>query len=260
MFALYLGVIGLGTAFYRLLATDPLSSNENSSYLRAIHAAGLLFCLAAGSNAALAQDPATNRVESTPDVTTNETNVPVEKMWSHLNTSFATGQSGPMIFSDLVVPRGQTNLDDAMVIRGNATIDGEVHGDSVTVLGDATLNGKVTGDVVVVLGSSLGPQAEVGGQVVVVGGKLDRAPGAKTVPGEVVVLLSNIPGLRGLIEWLSEGLAKGRLFPPNVGWVWVVAAVCLGINLLLLLLFPRPLQACVNTMEARPLTSFLRAY
>ncbi|MGA3180088.1 MAG: RDD family protein [Verrucomicrobiota bacterium] len=234
---------------------------KNPFHLQAASAAGILFWLAAGGSAALAQGPATNAgapgAQATPIVASNPPVEPAARPWSPFDVSLGSGQDRPLIFSDYVLHRGETNKGDVVVIRGDTTIDGVLEGDSVTILGNASIRGKTAGDVVVVLGSlKLGPQADIGGDVVVVGGKLDRAPGAKIEHGDVVLLFSNIPGFNGLIEWVQEGLFKGRLLPPNMGWVWMVAGVCLGVNLLLLLLFPRPIQACVNTMEGKALTSF----
>ncbi len=167
------------------------------------------------------------------------------------------GQPRPVIFSDFNLDEGTTNYGDVVVIRGNGKIGGKVEGNMITVLGDATINGTVTRDVQVIMGSlTLGPQARVGGNVVVVGGNLDRAPGSR-INQEVDVILGNNPVFKGATDWLSQGLVLGRPFPPNLPWVWVIAGICLLVNLLLLLIFPRPIEACVTTMESKALTSLL---
>ncbi len=165
--------------------------------------------------------------------------------------------AGPVIFNDLIVETGETNYGDAVVVKGSSTINGVVTGDAVTVLGDGKVNGSVGHDLIVVLGSlELGPKADIGGQVVVVGGELKRARGAK-VQGDVVeVNGEKIPGFRGGVAWVTRGLLLGRPLPFGVGWAWVVAGIFLLVNLLLLLMFPQPIQACVEMVEGKPITSF----
>jgi uncharacterized RDD family membrane protein YckC len=75
------------------------------------------------------------------------------------------------------------------------------------------------------------------------------------VGGEVVALdTTKIPMLNGAIPWITQGLLLGRPL-PFVSWAWAIAGVFLLINLLLLMLFPRPLQACVDTIERQPVAS-----
>jgi uncharacterized RDD family membrane protein YckC len=167
------------------------------------------------------------------------------------------GQPHPVIFSDYALGKKNTNYGDLLVIRGDARIDGDLEGNMITILGDATINGTVSRDVQVVMGSlKLGPHAQVGGNVVVVGGNLERAPGSR-INQEADVIPGNNPIFKGATDWLNQGLVLGRPFPPNLGWVWVIAGICLLVNLVLLLIFPRPIEACVTTMESRALTSFL---
>ena len=167
-------------------------------------------------------------------------------------------ETHPIVFNDLIVEPGQTNFGDAVVFKGSTTINGAVNGDSVTVLGDAKVNGSVGHDLVVVLGSlELGPKADIGGNVTVVGGKLKRARGAKILGEVVEVNGEKIPGFRGALAWVTHGLLLGHfLLPFGVAWPWVVAGILLLVNLLLLLMFPQPIQACVDMVEGRPITSF----
>ena len=162
----------------------------------------------------------------------------------------------PTLFSDFMLEKGRTNYVDSVVVKGSSRIDGVLHGDSVTVFGDATVNGVISGDLVVVLGNcELGPDAKVDGQVVVVG-SLKRDPGAKLQREPQIIDIEKIPGLRGTANWVTGGLILGRPLPPKVGLAWKVAGICLLVNLLLLLIFPRPLQACVDTVERQPIGSF----
>ena len=159
----------------------------------------------------------------------------------------------PVFFSDLALQKGDY-MHDAVVIKGNTTIDGLVEHDSVTVWGDARINGEVKNNLVVVLGSAdLGPQAVVGRNLVVVGGRLTRAATAK-IGGDKTII--NVPGLRAALDWVAKGLLLGRPFPPSLLWVWGLAGIFLLINLFLLMLFPQPVAACVETIQRKPITSF----
>ena len=140
--------------------------------------------------------------------------------------------------------------------------EGEEVADVVVILGSAVVNGKVTGDFVVVGGSAeLGPKAEVDNDLVVVGGVLKADPEAK-VNGKRVVLgigskVLNMPGCKGLEDWIGHGLFLGRPLPPQVRWSWIVAGIFLALYLLLAVLFPGPLQASIGVLETRPGSSFL---
>jgi uncharacterized RDD family membrane protein YckC len=145
-------------------------------------------------------------------------------------------------------------MHDSAVIKGSTTINGEVQHDCVTVFGNATVNGKIGNNLMVVLGSvELGPEADVGGQLIVVGGEVKKAPGAQ-IHGEQTQV--HVPGLLPAVDWITKGLLWARPFPPNVGWAWLIAIILLLVNLLLLVIFPQPIQACVDTIERKPITSF----
>jgi hypothetical protein len=131
----------------------------------------------------------------------------------------------------------------------------------VVVAGSATVNGEIKGDMVVVLGSAkLGPQAKVKGDAVVVGGSLDADPDAKIDGKRVEVSGLNVPGWNWLTEWLKDGLFLARPLPPRLGWVWALAGVIFLINLLLCLMFPRPIQACIEQVEKNPIGSFFTGF
>src|ERR1044071_4862834 len=49
---------------------------------------------------------------------------------------------------------------------------------------------------------------------------------------------------------------RRRPVAPQVAWVWVVVGICLMIYLLIAVMFPRPIQACVDALEKRPVGSF----
>ncbi len=166
--------------------------------------------------------------------------------------------------------------------------EGESIGDAVVMLGDARVDGEVR-DLVVVLGSVfLGPTALVKGDCIVLGGDL-TADAKSQVNREVVVVggeliapeealvrkrarvfrpdFSNLklwpedwakefPHLKMAVDWTSQGLFRGRPLPPSLGWVWQIAAVFVFVHVLLAVLFPRPVQACVAAMDRQPVGAF----
>ena len=105
------------------------------------------------------------------------------------------------VFSDVVVPAGET-----------------VDGDVVAVFGSATIGGHVTGSVVAVMGTvKLLPGAQVGEDAVAVGGGLDQSTGS-SVGGETVSVgflpLTNIgvPPLAALLGMVLIGWALSVFF------------------------------------------------
>lgn len=167
------------------------------------------------------------------------------------------GKDAVMIGNDFVLKEDEVAAN-VVVVSGNATIRGRVTQDLVVVAGSANITGTVDGDVAVVLGSAtLGSNAEVKRDVTVVGGILTSEPTTK-IGGEPVVVSSF--GVFRNFEWLKayaiHGLMLARPIAPQVAWVWAVAGICLFIYLLIALLFPRPIQACVEALEKRPVGSF----
>ncbi len=148
-----------------------------------------------------------------------------------------------------------------VVIGGTAKIEGAVDEDVVVIGGDAQIDGDVGRDVVVVMGTvHLGPKAVLHRDLVVVGGTSDVADGAK-VEGrtqEVGIGLPFGPFLR--LEWLKSWLANCALkFRPlslSVGWVWWFAGAFFILYLLIAVLFPHPVECCLNQITARPATTF----
>jgi uncharacterized RDD family membrane protein YckC len=175
----------------------------------------------------------------------------------HKHHHWHGGKDVVMVGNDFVLKENEGS-EDVVVIAGNATINGRVSGDLVVVGGSAEVLGKVDGELVVVLGSaSLGPAAEIGNDVSVIGGTLTREPGAK-IGGTPFVLsrLGILPKFEALQSYTTHCLMLGRPIAPQVGWVWGVVGIFLVIYLLIAVLFPRPIQACVDTLEKRPVGSF----
>ena len=158
--------------------------------------------------------------------------------------------------SDLAIKEGE-GAGKAVVVYGDATIDGEVDRDVVVVSGNLKLNSKVRGNVVVVLGSAtFGPKAEIGRDLVLVGGNIESDQGVKIGGDRVEIgMLKKFPILEGSLAWVKSGLILGRPLPPGVRWVWVLAGVFLVINILVSLMFPRSTQACVTALDVRPIGS-----
>jgi uncharacterized RDD family membrane protein YckC len=150
-------------------------------------------------------------------------------------------------------------VGDFVVVFGNATLHGEVTGDMVVVFGNATVDGTVQGDCVNVMGSMrLGPNADVHGQCVAIGGKLNRDPGAKLAREPVEVGFGGLmPQVEGLGRWVREGLLLGRPLPPTVGFVWWIVGLHFLVYLIITLLLPKPVDACVKVLETRTLTAFM---
>lgn len=149
-------------------------------------------------------------------------------------------------------------VDDVVVISGNAVIKGHVTGELVVIGGAADVSGRVDRQMTVVLGSvSLRPTAEIRDELTVVGGTLEREPGAKVrkhpnvVPGFGI-----LPRWQSLQSYVVHGLMLGRPIAPQVGWVWKAVGISLLIYLMVAVLFPRPIQACVQALERRPVGSF----
>ncbi len=185
------------------------------------------------------------------------------------------GEPAVSIGGRVDVARDQV-VDGAVVIRGDAQIDGDVNGDVVVILGRLKVTGKVTGDVVVVMGDAevdgdiqgdlvmvftrghLGPKANVHGQMEAIGVVPVIDPLA-TIEGRPEVV--DLGPIAKYLDWVKDYLFHGvfwlRPFPPGLPWVWVAAAVFLGIHLLISILFGSALRGCIQTVAERPARSFL---
>jgi uncharacterized RDD family membrane protein YckC len=134
-------------------------------------------------------------------------------------------------------------------------LSNEASGDVVAVLGNVKLatNAIVHGDTVSVLGNiEMGPNTKVHGDVVSVGGAVERGEGS-VVNGQVV----GIPGFKWIGEWLEQCAFKLRPLAPQLGWLWAITGIILVVYLLIAIAFPRPVQACVDEITRRPVTTVL---
>ena len=170
-----------------------------------------------------------------------------------------------------VLPAGET-ANDMVVIGGSATALGRVRGDLVSIFGNVTLSNEASGDVVAVLGNvklatnaivhgdtvavlgniQMWPNSTAHGDVVAVGGAVERGEGS-VVNGEVV----GMPGFKYLGEWLEQCAFKLRPLAPQLGWLWAITGIMLVVYLLIAIAFPRPIQACVDEITRRPVTTVL---
>src|SRR5262245_62119385 len=154
---------------------------------------------------------------------------------------------------------------------------GDLARDAVVIAGDATIEGTVDRDVVVILGQvQVSSTAVIGGSLIVVGGNVKVAEGAKVnedlfviggydgaagfAPGGGhIVIGSSALGssLRAFVPWLMSGLLMARPIVPSLWWVWTVAAAFFFINLMLNLLFDTPIRASTAMLRATPLSTFM---
>lgn len=158
--------------------------------------------------------------------------------------------------SDAELPADQT-AEVVVAILGNARVEGRVLDTVVAVGGDAEVSGNVRGDVVAVWGSvRLRPGATVQGDVVSVGREVVLEPGAQ-VRGQMHEVALGPLKWMGLSTWLHECVFKLRPLSFRVGWVWPALGVVYLFYVLLLLIFPRGVDACARAVDARPVTTLL---
>jgi uncharacterized RDD family membrane protein YckC len=168
-------------------------------------------------------------------------------------------------------------LRDAVRIGQSLTLDaGQALRDAVVVMGDARIDGHVAGQLVVILGTlEIGPTAHIESEVVVVGGHARVAPGARidgdfaviaggsdlsslaSVGGETTIVGTEALGatFQAVVPWLTRGLMLGRPLVPDVTWVWMVFAAFVLVQLLVHLLAHEPVTLVTATLQRRPLTS-----
>jgi uncharacterized RDD family membrane protein YckC len=181
----------------------------------------------------------------------DETNAPA-KAGNHRSAVVSIGK-------DVEVKAGET-AQDVVVIGGSAKVLGDVDEDVVIVGGDAEVDGDVGGNVVTVMGDArLGPKAVVHHDLVAVGGGTTSADGA-VVKGESQQISmgaagSKMPKLQFLRTWFRDCLMELRPLAPGVGWIWWIPAIFSLLYWLVAVLFPHPVQCCVNQISERPATT-----
>ena len=148
-----------------------------------------------------------------------------------------------------------------VVIGGNLDVDGEIGQAAVAIFGNVHVKpgAMIHQDAVAVLGAvSAAAGTKIGGNAVSVGGKLDLADGA-TVNGQKVSVGFPMPfsNLGWFTDWFKYCVLEARPLSFKVGFVWVIAAVFFLVYLLIAVVFPRPVQVCVDDLDRRPATIFL---
>ena len=160
---------------------------------------------------------------------------------------------------DYVLGAG-SRVDDAVVVFGDATIEGRVERDVVVVLGKAQLASTaiIEGNLIVVGGHvTIASGAQVGRDLVVVAGGYDAPPGFSPGGQHVVIGGSLLGGrLEALVPWITRGFLWGRLIVPDLPWVWTIVGLVFFVYFVLGLIFHEPVRACTGTLAERPLTAF----
>jgi uncharacterized RDD family membrane protein YckC len=166
-----------------------------------------------------------------------------------------------VVFGGSVTVHGKVR-QDVVVFGGGVDVDGEIGGDLVIFGSGANVqsNSTVKGDAVAFGGGiTVETNATIHGDAVTFGGTVDVAEGG-SVKGDVVPFGLGA-GKWGMPKWLQQWLVhcvfKLRPLALQVGWVWVVAGLFFLFYLFIAVVFPRPVQACVNELSRRPATTFL---
>ena len=161
-----------------------------------------------------------------------------------------------VVFGRDVELKADDSAEAVVVIGGSVKILGKVRSAVVAIGGDVVVEGEVKDAVVAVMGSiRAGKGAKLHGDVVAVGGKVDAAEGA-SIQGKPVEVDFGGLGV-GLRKWFVYCALMLRPLAPQVGWVWAVAGFFFLIYLLVAIVFPRLVQACVMELTRRPATTFL---
>jgi uncharacterized RDD family membrane protein YckC len=241
-------------------------------------ALGLLALFGTPMNRAVAQsnEPAVSVVATNPPpaaASAEKTNSVVAKAMQPVNRQHSDSPPHDLVVigRSTVLPAGET-ANNMVAIGGSATALGRVRGNLVSIFGLVTLSNEASGNVVAVLGNvklatnavvhgdtvavlgniQMGPNSRARGNVVAVGGAVERGEGSE-VNGQVV----GMPGFKWLGEWLEQCVFKLRPLAPQLGWLWAITGIMLAVYLLIAIAFPRPVQACVDEITRRPVTTVL---
>ena len=142
-----------------------------------------------------------------------------------------------VLTGELSLPAGQTS-GDAVILNGDATIDGDVHGQVVALNGDITVSGDVEESVVALNGTvTISAGAHVGGDVV----SRDRP------------VLASRDAVDGDIRRVSRfNVRFGEFTALSRVIVWLATSVSsFLLGLLLVLLVPRAMDATARTASGR---------
>jgi uncharacterized RDD family membrane protein YckC len=156
--------------------------------------------------------------------------------------------------------RQDAAVREAVIIMGDARIEGRVDQNVVVILGNATVTDTAfIDDSLVVIGgtATVAPNARIDQDLVIVGGELD-APAGFTPRGEYIVVGSEMLGgrLQAIVPWITRGLLWGRLIVPDVGWIWGIVFLFLLGYAALNLVFDHAIVTTAQVLTAKPLTAF----
>jgi len=153
-----------------------------------------------------------------------------------------------------------TEISEAVVIFGDATINGRVDGNVVVVMGNLQVGSTaiVEGAVVNIGGTAtVAEGAVMQDDLVIVAGRLEAPPGFSPLGEHVLIGPPGLAdGVRGLVPWLTHGLLWGRVIVPSLGWMWPLIGVSFLVFLAVAAAFPRAVHACTATLATRPLSAF----
>lgn len=161
------------------------------------------------------------------------------------------------LWTNVVIPSGET-AKGVFVIGGNAKIDGNVRENALIIRGSVELNGEIAGNLIIVSGlGKIGDNAKVKGDIINVGSIISISPKAEIGGSKTDVLMGKIlPEIGWAIDWFRYGAMRLRLFAPQVKLCWGIALTSFILYLVLLLIFPKAVTTCMETVKTRPVTSF----
>lgn len=153
------------------------------------------------------------------------------------------------VFGDSLVDPDES-VSRVITVFGDTTIEGEVREDVVVVFGTAVIEGQIDGQLTVVMGgANLSETARVERGAVVVGGQLNEADGSY-IGGRVHAHSLGNVGPR-VSQWCRSGLLMLRPFPPGFGIAWTLVLMHFLIYLVLAVVLPKPVNACVAELRLR---------
>lgn len=153
---------------------------------------------------------------------------------------------------------------DCVTVLGEIKVEAPVDGDFVAVGSKVYINAPINGDVnLVMCETEFGPNARIAGEVIIVGPEanfhpdavfergVQKTPVANLIPPELVAALTEVR------EYFRHGLAYLRPIAPGVSWCWYIVGFLFLFRLVVVLLFPKPIELGATILRERALRSFL---
>jgi|GEM_PF-989876 len=162
------------------------------------------------------------------------------------------------IFGGNVIVGNAERLNDAVVIGGNAEINGIVDHDVVIIGGNLVLNAPVRGDVVVIGGKALiKNMASVGGDLVTIGAE-NEIESAVAVHGDKVIIAPWAGGtVESLKAYFEKCLLKGRFFALDLPWTIMILGALVLLMIICALIFSNVFTKSIAVVEKRILSALL---